>query len=746
MDHDDWAVVLPPEDKRDIVETMSGSGVPIRDCRLAGFEPVSNHPSGGFFGPEIVGRNFRTLLELHPTYVDPNASLAGAYMANFMSYRTPHWNPEISFAHLTDDHKRYGISPGIGGVQHFCQDMSIGIELGWGGLLEKIRRYRAGAGDAAAGFYVGLEHVVIGVQSWIRRTAAAARTAAASARGGGNGGAQGAAAGTATGSAAVRSAALSSEGAETAAPRTSVPSDRANLLQIAEMNERLVTEPPRTLREACQWTLWFLMTARMYNGSGSLGRLDLLLHPFYQRETRAGTLTDEEAVFHIACLLLRDTAYVQLGGLDADGRDDTNPVSYLVLEAAHKLGIPVNTAVAAGKDIDPELLRRGVEVIVEDRLGTPKFLGMDNTAAGYERAGFAPELGRCRVYAGCHWHAVPGREYTHQDMIKINLGKVFDAALRDMMSDVSAEPSTEELWRRFERHLERSVQVVAAGIDIHADNMHAVFPELVMDLLCHGPIESGRDASNEGVELTNYGVDGAALATVADSFAAVEQRIEREARMSWAELIRVLDDDWAGPDGEAARLMMRGVPRFGSGGSRADGYARRIAQAFAGAVRARPTPKGRSMLPGLFSWANTIPMGRELGATPNGRHAGAPISHGANPDPGFSAAGAPTALAKAVADVQPGYGNTAPAQIDLTLSAGDSEAQVEYLCALIRTHFELGGTQINLNVIDAETILEADRDPSTHPDLIVRVTGFSAYFSSLSPEFRRMVVDRMLSA
>ena len=103
------------------------------------------------------------------------------------------------------------------------------------------------------------------------------------------------------------------------------PQRSANLREIAAMNFRLVSAPPATFREACQWILWYDMAARMYNGSGSLGRLDVLLWPFYQRESAAGTLTDEEATFHLACLLLRDTAYLQLGGPDADGCDVTRP-------------------------------------------------------------------------------------------------------------------------------------------------------------------------------------------------------------------------------------------------------------------------------------------------------------------------------------------------------------------------------------------------------------------------------------
>jgi pyruvate-formate lyase len=137
-------------------------------------------------------------------------------------------------------------------------------------------------------------------------------------------------------------------------------------------------------------------------------------------------------------------------------------------------------------------------------------------------------------------------------------------------------------------------------------------------------------------------------------------------------------------------------------------------------------------------------MGKEVGVTPNGRHAGDPISHGSNPDPGFRKDGAPTAMAVAIASVQPGYGNAAPMQMELDPGITREEGGVEVISDLIRTHFRLGGTQINLNILDSAKILEANKDPSQFPDLVVRVTGFSAYFASLSPEFRQLVVNRIM--
>jgi len=176
MDMDDHAIILPPPGLRKVITVTSGSGFTMTDVLYSKFVPKPNHPSGGFFGARACGENFRTLLEMHPTYVDPVSSLAGGYMVNFLSYRDPGWNPDFSFAHLHEEQQKYKLHHGIGAVQHFCQDMAIGLELGWGGILQKIQRYRAiNTDDEAQELYDGLEHMVLGLQNWIARQAEASQ-------------------------------------------------------------------------------------------------------------------------------------------------------------------------------------------------------------------------------------------------------------------------------------------------------------------------------------------------------------------------------------------------------------------------------------------------------------------------------------------------------------------------------------------------------------------------------------------
>jgi formate C-acetyltransferase len=635
--------------------------------------------------------------------VDPCDALAGRWMV-FMSRERPvRWPPEHDYAALKPFHERYDITPGIGADSHFGPDYTIGLTLGWGGLLAKIRRSREEHGPERRAFFDAHEAAILGVQNWIGRTIAAIAEA------------------------------------ET---RETDPDLTQNLIKMRRANERVLAEPPRTLREACQWLAWHNMASRTYNRDGAGGQLDELLRPYYERDIAEGRIDDEEAIYIIACLLLNDAQYYQIGGPGPDGADLSSPVSFLILEAAHRMGVSANLTIRVHDGLDGELFEKGVRHLFEDRLGWPRFSGDKALVAGFMRNGYPAELARQRIAVGCNWMAIPGREYTLNDCVKINAAKVFEVAFQEMMGQGGR--SLSRLWELFGRHLTVAVEKTAEGIAFHLAHQGENSPELLLNPLCRGPIEKGLDVTAGGVEYYNLAIDGAGLATVADSFAALQRRVEEEGAVGWDELAAHLENDFAGVEGERIRLMLASVDRYGQPDSAGENWALQLSGLFTRLVKAVPMPGGRVLIPGWFSHSKTVAMGKKVGATPNGRHAGAPISHGANPDPGFARDSAPTLMARAIAKVQPGYGNTAPIQMEIDPGIAKSKGGIEKVAALIRTHFDLGGTLFNINVIDAEKIRDAHRDPSKYPDLVVRVTGFTAYFAALSPEFRQLVVDRIV--
>ena len=676
------------------------------------FERKSNHPSGGCYGPKCIGENFRAWLNVHPAYIHPHSALAGCWIGGMRGVGG--WRPEDKPTHLYPLHKEYNIQyTGIGGMNHLGPDMRIGLDLGWGGVLKKIRHYRDLNRPTDTSFYDGEEQLVLGVQEWMARHVTKAREMAA-----------------AEADAWVKQ----------------------NLLEIAAMNEWLIDNPPRTLREACQFLAWFQSIDRMWAAGGAMGQLDELLRPFYEADKQAGRITDdEEVVWYVASLFFNDTHYSQIGGPGPDGHDVTSRMSFLILDAMHRLKIPANLAVRVHDGLDPALMRQAVKRLFEDGTGASYSCatGLDE---GFSRNGVPMALSRLRAKVGCNWTALPGIEYCLQDVTRLCLVSPFQHAFADQdsrsLEDSGNLDPIEALWERYVHHLSICVDTIKQGFDWHLAHHANNSPEIVLNLFCHGPIERGLDASAGGVDLYNMTCDGVGLATVADSFAAIEQRVVKEQRLTWQQLAQHLADNFAGVEGEKVRLMLRNIPRYGSGGARADVWAKRVSDLYTHLVKDTPTPKLRiNVIPGLFSHGIVGMLGKNLGATPNGRRAGEPIAHSADPDPGFMTGGisAPTAKAVAVATVQPGWGNSAPLQVDFDQRLAREMGGIEAIESFIRAHNAQGGTLVNINVLSRDQLLEAHKDPSKYQDLVVRVTGYSAYFRALSPEYRQQIVDRFLA-
>jgi len=671
------------------------------------FTPTPNHEDGGIYGCKALGENLRAFFNAVPAYIHPESAVAGCWVGSFQNYAKIGLRPEDKPEHLRPMHEKYHIrQSGIGGMNHLGPDMKIGLDLGWGGLLAKIRWYKSFNAPKDTGFYDGEEQLVLGVQEYVAHHAVYAREMA--------------------------------EAEDNSYARR-------NYLEIAAMNEWLVENPPRTFREACQFLAHFQSVDRTYFAGGALSQLDEILRPYYEKDVRDGALTDEEAVWIIASLFYNDTHYSQIGGITPDGSHDmTSRLSFIILEAMHHLHIPINMAVRVHDQVNPDLMRRAVEYIMEDGTGVCFSLA-DGNEEGFARNGYPKQLARMRAKVGCNWVALPGIEYPLQDMTRVNFAWPFLIALDDVMAD--GIPSIERLWERFSWHLEQMVDCLKEGYDWHFEVVSRNTPEIVLNLFCHGPIERGLNCAEGGVDIMNLNIDGIALATVADSFAAIEQRVVKEGRLTWHELYTAIKNNYEGA--ENIRLMLKNIPRFGHPSSLAENWAVKIKDEYVHFCKRSATPKHKiGIIPGMFSHGDVYIYGAELPATPNGRKNGEAISHSSEPDPGFArgvSTFSPSLKANAVAISQGGFGNSAPLHLDIDTNMLKKEGGVDALIALIHTHNHMGGTLINLNCITREQIMKAHEDPSTYPDLIVRVTGYSAFFASLSKEYRQQIVDRFLS-
>lgn len=672
------------------------------------FEAIVHPEDNKVYGMQMLGDNYRKILNEMPVYINANSALATCWPGNLSNYMDIGWRKENEPVHLYKIHEEYDIlQHGCGGMNHLCPDMAIGLELGWQGLLDKISYYRELNHAEEKEFYNGEEQLVLGMQEWIARHVKLAKSLA---------------------------------------DQESDQLLKNNYLEIAECNENLMKHPPKTLREACQFLAHFQCVDRMYCAGGAMGQLDELLRPFYEKDVKAGRITDEEAVWYIASLFFNDTHYAQLGGLNPSGEKDvTSRISFLILDATHYLAIPSNLGIRVHKDVNSELFKRSLEYNLEDGTGVCYSCNV-GCEEGYTKNGYPMELARMRIKTGCNWTAIPGVEYPLQDVTRISMPKALEKAMDEMHQ--GGVYFTELLWNLFSKHLKIMVDCIKDGYDWHYEHISEDTPEIILNLFMHGPIERGLNCAEGGVDLINFNIDGIGLATVADSFGAIAQRIDEEKVLTFEQLYEALDHDYEGY--EDIRLMMKNIKRFGAPHSPSDVWAKKIRDLFVELCRNEPTKKHHlPIIPGMFSHGDIVRYGNILKATPNGRKAGEPISHSNEPDPGFADginSFSPSLKATAVADLQPGFGNSSPLHLDIDDSLISGEGGVDALMALIHTHNEMGGTLVNLNCLTKDRLLKAHVNPESDPDLVVRVTGYSAFFSSLSPKYRQQIVDRFLAS
>lgn len=669
------------------------------------FEPIYYADKEFMLGGISYALNFKHFLENHPLYVDPLEIMCGRWadMLPGYTHRDKAYDAMYPYDELKPLQEKYDIATGIGADAHFACDYRIGLELGFGGLLEKVRQYKK-TNPQKEEFYLAEEITVQAIIDFIGRHIELIK---------------------------VR---LEEE---------TRPELKETLEEMLRTNESIQYGKPQTFLEACQWIAWFSTVSRIYDRDGAGCNLDVILHPYYKKDIENRVLDDEKATFILANLLLIDPHYYQLSGADEFDNDCTNHVSYLILDAAHWLNCSANITIRMHDNIDPAFLRQGVTYLFKDRNGWPRFSG-DKGLMNYQRnEGITKKIARSRIAVGCNWMAVPGLEYPLNDCIKINVARIFDIAFHEMMDDEAGEKSTEKLLEIMEKHLELAIDVTAKGILHHLSYQQYVMPENVMNLMMEDTIEKGEDIS-VCARIKTMGVDGVGLGTIADSFAALEQRVEKEKLLTWEAVHEALHNNFEGTMGERTRLMLKSSPRYCQGNSLGDAWAVRVSHLFACKVREREMPNGIQLIPGWFSWSSTIAFGEKVGATPDGRFAHTPITHGANPNAGFRQDGAPTAMATGIAAIQTNYGNTCPLQIEFDPKVSAEQGGIERVEQVLKTHVKNGGTLININILDKDKIMAANENPLLYPDLVVRVTGFTAYFATLSPQFRKLVIDRFI--
>ena len=529
--------------------------------------------------------------------------------------------------------------------------------------------------------------------------------------------------------------------------------------EIAAACEKVAHKPPESFFEAVQlmWLIHEVVIFEQYCGSMSLGRLDVTLDEFYQRDLAAAAIDREKAGKLIKALfgklggLRRGYQNVTLGGAGADGRFVDNDVTRMCLEASGRLMIDqplLSMRCAPGMsdslwDIVLDLMRTGIgfpalfndEVAIQSKIGA----GIpESDAASYG-------------VVGCVEVSVPGKEFAHTEGLRINWAKVlelmfgvgkcsftgYDFGLAEE-KDLASVGSFGEFYAWYKAELTRFL-TLAMDVTNELDTGYGEnWPTPFMSSLMDGCIEKGRDVNAGGAVYNLTTVNGCGMANAVDSLCAVKKAVFEDRVISLSRLGEILAHDFEGA--ADIRQALRDCPKFGNDSDEADAVMRELTELFAETVRGYKNPRGGAFQCGLYSVDHHAHMGKVTAALPDGRGRGVSLANGFSPAQGVDVNGPTAVIQSIVKNDLSKLGNGMV--LDLKFHPAFFEKNKLSIRNIIETYFDLGGYEIQLNVVDKNTLIEAQKHPERHRDLIVRVSGFSAYFVDLNTILQNEIIAR----
>lgn len=551
-------------------------------------------------------------------------------------------------------------------------------------------------------------------------------------------------------------------------------SRRAELLAIAARCDRVPWLPPRSFAEALQ-ALWFTQNAAIISyGAGSgitPGRVDQLLWPFYEADVARGALERAEALRLLEELVIKlndnvviwpnlggvelnhlgsDVENLTLGGVGRDGEDATNALSWLFIEAIENTNLATTSSFRVSAKSPPGFVRR--VAAMHRKTNSPAFLCDETAVAALVRDGYALEDARDYCLVGCVEPSGNGDTSGATGGTKVYFPTALDLVLRRGRTtffgnqdfpdsgDPRAFTSFDELLVAYFQQLENMVGVAAEATRLRDAIWAARFHNPLISSTIDGCLEAGRDMTQGGARYNFGALGGGGLATAVDSLACLRRFVFEERSVAMGELLAALEVNFVGH--EALRQRLLAGPRLGVDDAAVDALARDVVARFCALVRAQPTFAGGHYKASLISYGLNVYEGALEPATPDGRRAGEPLSNSMSPSNGAERLGPTAALnsLSAIDQAAIGYGNSVNLRLPLGLLASDKG--VACAADLVRGYFHKGGFHLQLNAVDSATLREAQQRPQDFADLIVRVSGYSAYFTRLGPAIQDDLIAR----
>ncbi|TAJ99580.1 MAG: formate C-acetyltransferase/glycerol dehydratase family glycyl radical enzyme [Chloroflexota bacterium] len=554
------------------------------------------------------------------------------------------------------------------------------------------------------------------------------------------------------------------------------PERAANLRETARICSKLAEGGAETFREAVQalWFLFALLHLESNASSFSPGRADQYLYPYYLADIEAGRLDRAGALELIEALWLKFNQIVYLrnshsasffagfpigfnvafGGRDEAGRDESNELSHLFLEAQSHILLPQPNLSARLHEGTPDALLDECTRVIGLGSGMPQVFNDESIIPALEAQGIAPADAVNYSIVGCVELSTHGNNLGWSDAAMFNLVKALELAMNDgkcLLSGAQLGPRTgyltdfasyEDLEAAFavqiDYFFEKMIEACEKVEEIHQRLLPSAFLSSVID----DCLDRGLDVTRGGAHYNLSGIQVIQVANVADSLAAVKKLVYDEGTVDRARLVAALQTNYE-HDPELARILINKAPKYGNDVEWVDAIGNKWVHYFARKFEGRTNYRGGRYHTGLYTVSAHVPMGANVGATPDGRPAGAPLADG-----GMSAVygrdrRGPTALLSSVARVDSYLGsNGTLLNMKFLPRLFKSQEGSQAFASMLRGFVKLGINHVQFNVVTRDDLIAAQKEPDKYRNLTIRVAGYTAYFTELAEDLQNEIIAR----
>ncbi len=563
--------------------------------------------------------------------------------------------------------------------------------------------------------------------------------------------------------------------AEEMAAKEENPQRKAELEKIADVCRWVPAHAPRDLWEAIQM-YWFvhLGTVTELNGWDSMnpGHLDQHLYPFYQKGLADGTLTRDKAKELISCLWIKfnnqpappkvgvtalesgtynDFTNINIGGVDRDGNSATNDISYIILEIQEELHeLQPGLSIHIAENTPDEFLMEGLKVIRQGH-GYPSVFNPDTYVKEMVRAGKSLEDAREGGCSGCIEVGAFGKEaylltgyLNTPKILEITLNNGFDPETKKQLGLKTGDPrdfkTFEELYDAWHKQMVYFVNL-KLSVNNYIERMFSLYaPATFLSLFIDDCIENGKDYYSGGARYNTTYIQCTGLGTITDCFTTLKKHVFEDKRYTMDEMLAAVAANWEGEE-KKRQYIRNHTPFFGNDDEYADKIALRVYDDLVDAIEGRPNTRGGKTHLNMLSTTCHNYFGSVCGASVNGRFAHFAISDGTSPAHGSDTHG-PTAVIKSLGKLDQTKSGGTLLNVRFTPALFHRDEDIKKCGNLVRSYFKQGGHHIQFNIVDTETLHDAQQNPDNYKDLLVRVAGYSDYFNDMTEQLQNEIIAR----